>query len=84
MVRGTENPGVGGSIPPLGTNNLSASARIFIGGNRFSIASPATTHQYLVADLAMKERALAAVEAPRMTATRFKPGDRLLAFLDRS
>jgi len=26
----------------------------------------------------MKERALAAVEAPRMTATRFKPGDRLL------
>jgi len=45
--------------------------------------SPATTHQYLVADLAMKERALAAVEAPRMTATRFKPGDRLLAFLDR-
>lgn len=45
--------------------------------------SPATTHQYLVVDLAMKERALAAVEAPRMTATRFKPGDRLLAFLDR-
>ena len=45
--------------------------------------SPATTHQYLAADLAMKERALAAVEAPRMTATRFKPGDRLLAFLDR-
>jgi len=45
--------------------------------------SPATTHQYLVADLAMKERALAAVEAPRMTATRFKPSDRLLAFLDR-
>ncbi|TMB12075.1 MAG: hypothetical protein E6J66_07285 [Deltaproteobacteria bacterium] len=45
--------------------------------------SPATTHQYLAADLAMKERALAAVEAPRMTATRFKPGDRLLTFLDR-
>ena len=43
--------------------------------------SPATTHQYLAADLAMKERALAAVEAPRMTATRFKPGDRSFTIL---
>jgi site-specific recombinase XerD len=45
--------------------------------------SPATTHQYLAADLAMKERALAAIEGPGATATRFKPGDRLLAFLNR-
>jgi hypothetical protein len=55
----------------------------YAGQLRRSHESPATTHQYLVADLAMQERALAAVEARRMTATRFKPRDRLLAFLDR-
>ena len=40
VEQGTENPRVGGSIPPLGTNSLPASGWIFIGGNRFSIASP--------------------------------------------
>jgi integrase/recombinase XerD len=45
--------------------------------------SPTTTHGYLEADLAMKERALARVAAPAVTAGRFKASDDLLAFLDR-
>jgi site-specific recombinase XerD len=45
--------------------------------------SPTTTHGYLEADLAMKERALARVDAPAVGATRFKASDALLRFLDR-
>lgn len=46
--------------------------------------SPTTTHAYLEADLAMKERALARVDAPRgRNRKRFRPSDALLAFLDR-
>ncbi len=45
--------------------------------------SPTTTHGYLEADLAMKERALARVEAPAVSAGRFKASDELLVFLDR-
>jgi site-specific recombinase XerD len=44
--------------------------------------SPTTTHLYLEADLAMKERALARVDPPVAGASRFRPSDRLLAFLD--
>jgi integrase/recombinase XerD len=44
--------------------------------------SVVTTHQYLEADLKMKERALAALQPPEITATRFKPPNALLAFLD--
>ena len=44
--------------------------------------SPATTHGYMEADLAMKERALSAIEAPRSGQLRFKASDRLLDFLD--
>jgi len=44
--------------------------------------SPVTTHAYLEADLAMKERALARVDPPHMAARRFTPSDELLAFLD--
>ena len=43
--------------------------------------SPATTHIYVEADLAMKERALAAVQAPRMKQVRYQPTDRVLRFL---
>jgi integrase/recombinase XerD len=43
--------------------------------------SPATTHMYVEADLAMKERALQAVQAPSLKGTRYRPTDRLLAFL---
>jgi len=45
--------------------------------------SPTTTHGYLEADLAMKERALARVHPPKGHARRFQPSDEVLAFLDR-
>ena len=41
-----------------------------------------TTQIYLEATLAMKERALAKATPPRGKPGRFKPGDRLLAFLN--
>jgi integrase/recombinase XerD len=40
-----------------------------------------TTHVYLQADLAMKEKALEKLTPPETKAARFKPGDELLAFL---
>jgi site-specific recombinase XerD len=46
-------------------------------------ASPATTHAYLEADLAMKERALARVDPPKVGPLRFQPSDQILAFVDR-
>jgi site-specific recombinase XerD len=46
--------------------------------------SPSTTHTYLEDDLALKQRALARVDAPRArNGKRFRPSDALLAFLDR-
>lgn len=44
--------------------------------------SPATTHRYLEADLAMKERALESLQEPPARALRFRASDKLLAFLD--
>jgi integrase len=41
-----------------------------------------TTQIYLEATLAMKEKALAKTSAPQGRPARFKPGDRLLAFLN--
>jgi len=41
-----------------------------------------TTHLYVEADLAMKERALNKLQDPHSKAFRFRPSDRLLAFLD--
>ena len=43
--------------------------------------SPSTTHMYLEADLAMKERALARLQPPTKAGTRYKPPDRLMQFL---
>ena len=43
--------------------------------------NPATTHLYVEADLTMKERALQAVQSPHMKQMRYRPTDRLLAFL---
>jgi site-specific recombinase XerD len=43
--------------------------------------SPATTHRYLEADLAMKERALKSVTPPSAGALRFRPKDPVLEFL---
>jgi site-specific recombinase XerD len=45
-------------------------------------SSPATTHQYLEADLAAKEAVLRRLTDPSPAPTRFHPGDRLLAFLN--
>jgi len=44
-------------------------------------SSPAVTHQYLEADLAAKEAVLQRLDDPSPAPTRFKPDDRLLAFL---
>lgn len=44
--------------------------------------SPTTTHMYVEADLAMKERALNAVQPPHIKRTRYQPTDRVLHFLE--
>ena len=41
-----------------------------------------TTHMYLEADVAMKERALEKLDPPKGTARRFSPSDPLVAFLE--
>lgn len=43
--------------------------------------SPTTTHQYIEADLAMKEKALARLQDPEIPARRFKATESLLEFL---
>lgn len=43
--------------------------------------SPLTTHMYVEADLKMKEQALKKLKAPRHAPIRYRPPDRLLAFL---
>ena len=43
--------------------------------------SPTTTHQYVEADLAMKEKALARLQDPAIPARRFKATESLLEFL---
>jgi site-specific recombinase XerD len=43
--------------------------------------SPTTTHQYIEADLAMKEKALARLQDPDVAARRFRADDSLMAFL---
>ena len=43
--------------------------------------SPVTTHQYVEADLAMKERALAKLQEPDTELKRYRAPDSLLAFL---
>jgi site-specific recombinase XerD len=44
--------------------------------------SPTTTHMYVEADLAMKERALNAVQPPRLKQKRYQPTDSVLHFLE--
>lgn len=43
--------------------------------------SPTTTHQYVEADLAMKEKALSRLQDPNIPARRFRANDSLLDFL---
>jgi integrase/recombinase XerD len=40
-----------------------------------------TTHMYVEADLAMKERALKTLQTPRSKQVRYRPTDSLLEFL---
>jgi site-specific recombinase XerD len=44
--------------------------------------SPATTHLYIEADPALKERVLSKLQEPPGRRTRYKPGDRLFQFLE--
>jgi site-specific recombinase XerD len=44
--------------------------------------NPTTTHMYVEADLAMKERALNAVQPPQTKPARYQPTDRILQFLE--
>jgi integrase/recombinase XerD len=44
--------------------------------------SPATTHHYVELDMQMKEQCLNKLRSPQSKNSRFKPTDRLLAFLD--
>jgi site-specific recombinase XerD len=44
--------------------------------------SPATTHMYVEADLAMKERSLKSLHPPSMKAVRFRASDPLMHFLN--
>jgi len=43
--------------------------------------SPTTTHQYVEADLATKEKALARLQDPKTPVRRFRATDSLLEFL---
>ena len=43
--------------------------------------SPVTTHQYVEADLTMKERALARLQEPDVTLHRYRAPDSLIDFL---
>ena len=43
--------------------------------------SPTTTHQYVEADLAMKEKTLSRLQDPNTPARRFRANDSLLDFL---
>ena len=43
--------------------------------------SPVTTHQYVEADLKMKERALKSLQSPKTAPVRYRPKDQLLSFL---
>lgn len=44
--------------------------------------SPATTHMYIEADMQMKQRALEKLSEPTVKRVRFRPSDKVLAFLD--
>ncbi len=48
---------------------------------RLGHESPATTHIYVEADLAMKERALSRLQPPGIVGSRYRPPDKLMQFL---
>jgi len=44
--------------------------------------SPVTTHMYIEADLAMKEKALQKMQDPSLKSVRYQAKDSILAFLE--
>jgi integrase/recombinase XerD len=44
--------------------------------------SPSTTHTYVEADLAMKQRALDTLKEPHQKSNRYKPTDAVMKFLE--
>jgi site-specific recombinase XerD len=66
----------------LATHLLQAGVDITVIALWLGHASPATTHVYVEADLAMKERALQHLRAPHSRSGRYRPSDRVLAFLE--
>ena len=52
-------------------------------GFELSTMGPSTTHQYVEANLAMKEKALAKLQDPDTPTRRFRASDSLLEFLKR-
>ena len=61
---------------------LQAGVDITLIALRLGHESPTTTHAYVEADLAMKQRALDAVHAPQLKPSRYQLGDRILRFLE--
>jgi integrase/recombinase XerD len=66
----------------LATHLLQAGVDITVIALWLGHESPATTHVYVEADLAMKERALRHLRAPHSRSGRYRPSDRVLAFLE--
>jgi hypothetical protein len=54
---------------------------IFVGATRLGHESIETTEVYLHASMAMKEKALAKATSSKTRNVRYRPNDRLLAFL---
>jgi hypothetical protein len=74
--------GIGGRHPsesPAGL--LSESVADLVGMRRLGHESPTTTHQYVEADLAMKDRALARLQEPNTKIRRYRAPNSLLEFL---
>jgi site-specific recombinase XerD len=75
------------SVSPHKVRHATAMSLLQSGADPCEIAlwlgheSPATTHMYVEADLAMKERTLARLKAPKVKPTRYRPPKALLAFL---
>lgn len=90
VARATENcPGLKGRrVSPHTIRHTTAMHLLQSGAQEGEIAlwlgheDPSTTHHYVEADLAMKERALSKVQQPRLRASRYRPSDQLLAYLE--
>ena len=75
------------SVSPHMVRHSTAMSLLQSGANESEIAlwlgheSPSTTHMYVEADLAMKERALARLTPPEVKKARYRPPAALMQFL---